>query len=148
MQWKIKVNIIITGRKPNRHTEMNQHADGQPHRCLEESATLLHGGLGTLRQVTSKYPKCIQTSRGPRPEEGWRAEWRVRSGGSWPVSAERGVAGLPPHLNISRTVIWDQTGPLFSRKRHRTVYTIIQRRQEQDKNCISYFNYLKPCHYF
>ncbi len=43
-----------TGGKPNGHTDMNQHVDGQPHRCLEESATLLHGGLDTSRQVTSK----------------------------------------------------------------------------------------------
>ncbi len=50
----MKANIIITGGKPNGHTEMNQHADSQPRRCLEESATILHGGLDTSRQVTSK----------------------------------------------------------------------------------------------
>jgi hypothetical protein len=47
----MKANTIITGGKPNGHTEMNQQADGQPRRCLEESATLLHGGLDTSRQV-------------------------------------------------------------------------------------------------
>ncbi len=51
-----------TGGKPNGHTEMNQHADGQPHRCLEESATLLHGGLDTSRQVTSKGEKVATSN--------------------------------------------------------------------------------------
>ncbi len=50
---KMKANTIITGGKLNGHTEMNQHAEGQLLRCLEESATLLHGGLDTSRQVTS-----------------------------------------------------------------------------------------------
>jgi hypothetical protein len=43
-----------TGGKPNVRTEMKQHTDGQPHRCREESSTLLHGGLDTSRQITSK----------------------------------------------------------------------------------------------
>ena len=51
---KIKANTIITGGRLNGPTDENQHADGQPRRCLEESATLLHGGLDTSRQVTSK----------------------------------------------------------------------------------------------
>ncbi len=56
MQWKMKANTIIKGGKPNGHTEMNQHADGQPRRCLEESATLLHGGLDTSRQASKLIP--------------------------------------------------------------------------------------------
>jgi hypothetical protein len=55
----MKANTIITGGKLNGPTETNQHAEGQPLRCLEESATLLHGGLDTSRQVTSKGNECI-----------------------------------------------------------------------------------------
>jgi hypothetical protein len=51
---KMRANTIITGGRLNGPTEENQHADGQPLRCLEESATLLHGGLDTSRQVTRK----------------------------------------------------------------------------------------------
>ncbi len=42
-----------TGGKPHGLKEIKQYDDGQPQRCLEVSATLLHGGMDSSRQVTS-----------------------------------------------------------------------------------------------
>jgi hypothetical protein len=55
-EWKKTAQRYIPGQPQGRPEMENQYDNGLPQRSLEVSDTLLHGGLDSSLQVTSKEP--------------------------------------------------------------------------------------------